>query len=161
MPKYKKSTGEEGAGNEGEDEEGEKKPLSDELSEKTNQLLDYIEKTYLQGVIESDPQGKNIIDKMRLDNTQKVRNKKTRLSNRLHICLSPSSGKGNGNRIRQHLWRRTNSITQRDGRRERYAAGNQNQNQNHKSRNSKLQQPKVKFPTRRSCLSIKRWTGSV
>ena len=76
MPKYKKSTGEEGAGNEGEDEEGEKKPLSDELSEKTNQLLDYIEKTYLQGVIESDPQGKNIIDKMRLDNTQKVRNKK-------------------------------------------------------------------------------------
>ena len=79
LPKYKKSTGEEGAGNEGEDEEGEKKPLSDELSEKTNQLLDYIEKTYLQGVIESDPQGKNIIDKMRLDNTQKVRNKKKSL----------------------------------------------------------------------------------
>ena len=78
LPKYKKSTGEEGNGNEGEDEEGEKKPLSDELSEKTNQLLDYIEKTYLQGVIESDPQGKNIIDKMRLDNTQKVRNKKNK-----------------------------------------------------------------------------------
>ena len=40
LPKYKKSTGEEGNGNEGEDEEGEKKPLSDEPSEKTNQLLD-------------------------------------------------------------------------------------------------------------------------
>ena len=72
LPKYKKATGEENDENGGQEEDGEKKPLSDELSEKTNQLLDYIEKTYLQGVIEDDPQGKKIMEKMRLDNTQKV-----------------------------------------------------------------------------------------
>ena len=72
LPKYKKETGEENDESRGQEDDGEKKPLSDEFSEKTNQLLDYIEKTYLQGVIEDDPQGKNIIEKMRLDNTQKV-----------------------------------------------------------------------------------------
>ena len=72
LPKYKKETGEENDESGGQEDDGEKKPLSDEFSEKTNQLLDYIEKTYLQGVIEDDPQGKNIIEKMRLDNTQKV-----------------------------------------------------------------------------------------
>ena len=72
LPKYKKETGDDNDENGGQEDDGEKKPLSDEFSEKTNQLLDYIEKTYLQGVIEDDPQGKNIIEKMRLDNTQKV-----------------------------------------------------------------------------------------
>ena len=55
------------------EEDEEKKELSEEFGEKTDQLLDYIEKTYLQGVPESDAQGKNIIEKMRLDNSQKVR----------------------------------------------------------------------------------------
>ena len=72
LPKYKKATGEDNDESGGQEDDDEKKPLSDEFSEKTNQLLDYIEKTYLQGVIDDDPQGKNIIEKMRLDNTQKV-----------------------------------------------------------------------------------------
>ena len=72
LPKYKKDTGEENDASGGQEDDSEKKPLSDEFSEKTNQLLDYIEKTYLQGIIESDPQGKNIIEKMKLDNSQKV-----------------------------------------------------------------------------------------
>ena len=72
LPKYKKETGEDNDESGGQEDNEEKKPLSDEFSEKTNQLLEYIEKTYLQGVIEDDPQGKNIIEKMRLDNSQKV-----------------------------------------------------------------------------------------
>ena len=55
------------------EEDEEKKELSEEFGAKTDQLLDYIEKTYLQGVLESDAQGKDIIEKMRLDNSQKVR----------------------------------------------------------------------------------------
>ena len=48
------------------EEDEEKKELSEEFGAKTDQLLDYIEKTYLQGVLESDAQGKNIIE----DNSQ-------------------------------------------------------------------------------------------
>ena len=72
LPKYKKETGEDNDESGGQEDNEEKKPLSDEFSEKTNVLLEYIEKTYLQGVIEDDPQGKNIIEKMKLDNSQKV-----------------------------------------------------------------------------------------
>ena len=101
LPKYKKETGEENDESGGQEDDGEKKPLSDEFSEKTNQLLDYIEKTYLQGVIEDDPQGKNIIEKMRLDNTQKVgyildKNKKLYL---ILVFIFLSIGQGYGNWI--------------------------------------------------------------
>ena len=96
LPKYKKSTGEDNDESGGQEENEEKKPLSDEFSEKTNQLLEYIEKTYLQGVIEDDPQGKNIIEKMKLDNSQKVgytRQKKCIVFNLF------SKGQGYGNWI--------------------------------------------------------------
>ena len=92
----KKSTGEDNDESGGQEENEEKKPLSDEFSEKTNQLLEYIEKTYLQGVIEDDPQGKNIIEKMKLDNSQKVgyiRQQKCIVFNLF------SKGQGNGNWI--------------------------------------------------------------
>ena len=101
LPKYKKETGDDNDENGGQEDDGEKKPLSDEFSEKTNQLLDYIEKTYLQGVIEDDPQGKKIMEKMRLDNTQKVgsiRQQKDVLSNSSN-CLIFFIGEGNGNWI--------------------------------------------------------------
>ena len=101
LPKYKKETGEDNDESGGQEDDGEKKPLSDEFSEKTNQLLDYIEKTYLQGVIEDDPQGKNIIEKMRLDNTQKVgyildKNKMLYL---ILVFIFLSIGQGYGNWI--------------------------------------------------------------
>ena len=72
LPKYKKG-GQHGEDSAVAEEDEEKKELSEEFGAKTDQLLDYIEKTYLQGVLESDAQGKNIIEKMRLDNSQKVR----------------------------------------------------------------------------------------
>lgn len=57
-----------------EEEEQADKPISVEFSDKTNQLLEYIEKTYLTGFVQADGQGKNIMDKMRLaENTNKVR----------------------------------------------------------------------------------------
>ena len=70
LPKYKvKSEGEDDT----EAEFKEEKPLSDEFSEKTNQLLDYIEKTYLQGMLESDASTKNIMEKLKLaENSEKV-----------------------------------------------------------------------------------------
>ena len=37
-----------------------------EFSDKTNQLLDYIERTYLKGMVSTDTEGKNIMEKMRL-----------------------------------------------------------------------------------------------
>ena len=45
--------------------EGEKS-LPVEFSDKTNQLLDYIERTYLKGLVSTDKEGKNIMEKMRL-----------------------------------------------------------------------------------------------
>ena len=61
-------------GNE-ENDDSEEKSLPVEFSDKTNQLLEYIEKTYLKGMVKNG-EGKNIMDKMRLaENSQKVRNK--------------------------------------------------------------------------------------
>lgn len=60
-------------GNE-ENDDSEEKSLPVEFSDKTNQLLEYIEKTYLKGMVKNG-EGKNIMDKMRLaENSQKVRN---------------------------------------------------------------------------------------
>ena len=57
-----------------EQTESGEKPISVEFSDKTNQLLEYIESTYLTGFVQSDTQGQKIIDKMRLaENTTKVR----------------------------------------------------------------------------------------
>ena len=43
-----------------------------EFSDKTNQLLEYIEKTYLKGMVSNDS-GQNIMEKMKLaDNTNMV-----------------------------------------------------------------------------------------
>ena len=54
-------------------QENAEKPISVEFSDKTNQLLEYIENTYLNGFVSNDGQGKKIIDKMRLaENTTKV-----------------------------------------------------------------------------------------
>ena len=61
--------GEEG-GKEGGD--GDEKTLSGEFSDKTNQLLDYIEETYLKGMA-NDEKGKSLLDKMKLDNKQKAK----------------------------------------------------------------------------------------
>ena len=57
-------------GKEGGD--GDEKTLSGEFSEKTNQLLDYIEETYLKGMA-NDEKGKSLLDKMKLDNKQKAK----------------------------------------------------------------------------------------
>ena len=57
-------------GKEGGD--GHEKTLSGEFSEKTNQLLDYIEETYLKGMA-NDEKGKSLLDKMKLDNKQKAK----------------------------------------------------------------------------------------
>ena len=57
-------------GKEGGD--GDEKTLSGEFSDKTNQLLDYIEETYLKGMA-SDEKGKSLLDKMKLDNKQKAK----------------------------------------------------------------------------------------
>ena len=52
----------------------ENKPISTEFSDKTNQLLSYIEKTYLKDLETTDPKGRNIIEKMKLaENSQKVK----------------------------------------------------------------------------------------
>ena len=75
IPKYKEA-GDEGIdlgpGND-ETEDAEEKSLPVEFSDKTNQLLEYIEKTYLKGMVKNG-EGKNIMDKMRLaENSQKVK----------------------------------------------------------------------------------------
>ena len=76
IPKYKEA-GDEGIdlGGPGNDEteDVEEKSLPVEFSDKTNQLLEYIEKTYLKGMVKNG-EGKNIMDKMRLaENSQKVK----------------------------------------------------------------------------------------
>lgn len=54
-----------------EDLDNGEKPISVEFSDKTNQLLEYIEKTYLSGFPPQD--GQKILEKMRLaENTNKV-----------------------------------------------------------------------------------------
>ena len=75
IPKYKEA-GDEGIdlgpGND-ETEDSEEKSLPFEFLDKTNQLLEYIEKTYLKGMVKNG-EGKNIMDKMRLaENSQKVK----------------------------------------------------------------------------------------
>merc|ERR1711953_63597 len=55
-----------------EEGSGEEKTLSGEFSDKTNQLLDYIEDTYLKGMA-NDEKGKSLLDKMKLDNKQKAK----------------------------------------------------------------------------------------
>ena len=50
----------------------DEKTLSGEFSDKTNQLLDYIEETYLKGMA-NDEKGKSLLDKMKLDNKQKAK----------------------------------------------------------------------------------------
>ena len=75
LPKYveaDKDGNEITPGNDDSDNPDEKS-LPVEFSDKTNQLLDYIEKTYLKGMVKTDKEGKNIMDKMRLaENSQKV-----------------------------------------------------------------------------------------
>ena len=63
-------TGKQGRGKEGGN--ADEKTLSGEFSEKTNQLLDYIEETYLKGMA-NDEKGKSLLDKMKLDNKQKAK----------------------------------------------------------------------------------------
>ena len=74
LPKYKKPDegAEEAAEENGQQDDGENKPITAEFSEKTDQLLEYIEKTYLKEIVETDGQGKAIIAKMKLDNSVKV-----------------------------------------------------------------------------------------
>ena len=63
-----------------DDEEGEQaqeqeeKSMPEEFSDKTNQLLEYIEKTYLKGIVGANVgDGKNILEKMKLaENSNKV-----------------------------------------------------------------------------------------
>ena len=44
-----------------------------DFSDKTNQLLDYIEKTYLKGMVGVTTDGSNILEKMKLaQNSDKV-----------------------------------------------------------------------------------------
>ena len=70
LPKYKENVEEE----EEDNEFKENKPISTEFSDKTNQLLSYIEKTYLQGLDNTDEKGRKIIEKMKLaENSQKVK----------------------------------------------------------------------------------------
>ena len=58
---------------EGQEEEQEEKSLPVEFSDKTNQLLDYIERTYLKGMVGVSADGKNILEKMTLAaNSDKV-----------------------------------------------------------------------------------------
>ena len=71
--KDRKQEIEEDGENQEEDTAAMEKPISVEFSDKTNQLLEYIEKTYLDGFVNSDGQGQKIIDKMRLaKNTTQV-----------------------------------------------------------------------------------------
>ena len=52
----------------------ENKPISTEFSDKTNQLLNYIENTYLKDLDKMDPKGRSIIEKMKLaENSQMVK----------------------------------------------------------------------------------------
>ena len=48
--------------------------MPEEFSDKTNQLLEYIEKTYLKGIVGANVgDGKNILEKMKLaENSNKV-----------------------------------------------------------------------------------------
>ena len=59
-----------------DDDENAKKELTDEFEDKANHLLTYIEKTYLKGMVETDEEGKRILDKMKGlatgDNSQRV-----------------------------------------------------------------------------------------
>merc|ERR1712013_510662 len=67
LPKYIEESEKE----EEEDESVENKPMGTEFSDKTNQLLNYIEKTYLKDLDKMDPKGRNIIEKMKLaENSQ-------------------------------------------------------------------------------------------
>ena len=73
LPVYKGDK--DGSNDTEEGEEGikeDEKTLSVEFSDKTNQLLDYIEDTYLKGMA-SDEKGKSLLDKMKLDNKQKAK----------------------------------------------------------------------------------------
>ena len=71
LPKYKENVDEE---EEEENEFKENKPISTEFSDKTNQLLSYIEKTYLKGLDTTDEKGRKIIEKMKLaENSQRVK----------------------------------------------------------------------------------------
>ena len=73
LPVYK---GDKDGSNDTKEGEGgikeDEKTLSGEFSDKTNQLLDYIEDTYLKGMA-SDEKGKSLLDKMKLDNKQKAK----------------------------------------------------------------------------------------
>ena len=73
LPVYKGNKDVEGVVEERKEEgNGEEKTLSGEFSDKTNQLLDYIEDTYLKGMA-NDEKGKSLLDKMKLDNKQKAK----------------------------------------------------------------------------------------
>ena len=61
-----------------DDQEGngpeEEKSLPEEFSDKTNQLMDYIEKTYLKGMVGAVGDGKQILEKMKLaENSNKAK----------------------------------------------------------------------------------------
>ena len=55
-------------------QEQEEKSMPEEFSDKTNQLLEYIEKTYLKGIVGANVgDGKSILEKMKLaENSNKV-----------------------------------------------------------------------------------------
>ena len=73
--------------------EGEKS-LPVEFSDKTNQLLDYIERTYLKGMVSTDTEGKNIMEKMRLAENSNMVNILN--SSTLVWLEKPTAGQGNG-----------------------------------------------------------------
>ena len=73
LPVYKGDKDGEDTSEEGkEGGNADEKTLSGEFSDKTNQLLDYIEETYLKGMA-NDEKGKSLLDKMKLDNKQKAK----------------------------------------------------------------------------------------
>ena len=73
LPVYKGDRDVEDMTEEGkEGSNADEKTLSGEFSDKTNQLLDYIEETYLKGMA-NDEKGKSLLDKMKLDNKQKAK----------------------------------------------------------------------------------------
>ena len=73
LPVYKGDKDSEDLTEEGKESgDGDGKTLSGEFSDKTNQLLDYIEETYLKGMA-NDEKGKSLLDKMKLDNKQKAK----------------------------------------------------------------------------------------
>merc|ERR1711915_203805 len=70
LPKYIENKEEQ----ENTEESSNDKSLPVEFSDKTNQLLEYIEKTYLKGMTKNEKDGKKIMDKMRLaENSQKAK----------------------------------------------------------------------------------------